>query len=34
MTKVFEHYKIQVRVYDVFENLVYQHDPEKQDHHI
>ena len=34
MTKVFEHYKIQVRVYDVFENLVYQYDPEKRDHHI
>ena len=34
MTKVFEHFKIQVRVYDVFNNLVYQYDPEKRDHHI
>ena len=34
MTKVFEHYRIQVRIYDVFENLVYQYDPEKRDHHI
>ena len=34
MTKVFEHYRIQVRVYDVFNNLVYQYDPEKRDHHI
>ena len=34
MTKVFEHYRIQVRVYDVFNNLVYQYNPEKRDHHI
>ena len=34
MTKVFEHYRIQVRVYDAFNNLVYQYDPEKRDHHI
>ena len=34
MTKVFEHYRIQVRVYDVFNNLVYQYNPEKRDHNI
>ena len=34
MTKVFEHYRVQVRVYDGFNNLVYQYGPEKRDHHI
>ena len=34
MTKVFEQYNIQVRVYDVSNNLVYLYDPEKRDHHI
>ena len=34
MTKVFEHYRIQIRVYDAFNNLVYQYNPEKRDHHI
>ena len=33
MTRVFEHYKIQVRVYDVFENLVYHYDPETRPSH-
>ena len=34
MTKVFEHYRIQVKVYDVFNSLVYQYNPEQRDHHI
>ena len=34
MVKVFEHYRIQVRIYNAFERLVFQCDPPKRDHHI
>ena len=32
--KVFQHYRIQVRIYDVFEKLIFKHDPPKRDHNI
>ena len=32
--KVFEHYRIQVRIYNAFERLNFQYDPPKRDHHI
>ena len=34
MAKVFEHYRIQVRIYNAFERLIFQYDPPKRDHHI
>ena len=34
MVKVFEHYRIQVRIYNAFERLIFQYDPPKRDHHI
>ena len=34
MVKVFEHYRIQVRIYNAFEKLIFQYDPPKRDHHI
>ena len=34
MVKVFEHYRIQVRIYNAFERLFFQYDPPKRDHHI
>ncbi len=34
MLKVFQHHRIQVRIYDVLETLIFKHDPPKRDHHI
>ena len=34
MTKVFEHFNLQVRIYDVFDTLIYKRDPIKRNHHI
>ena len=34
MAKVFEHFNLQVRIYDAFENLIYKRDPIKRNHHI
>ena len=34
MVKVFEHYRIQVRIYNAFERLIFQYDPPKRDHQI
>ena len=34
MVKAFEHYRIQVRIYNAFERLIFQYDPPKRDHHI
>ena len=34
MTKVFEYFNLQVRIYDTFENLIYKRDPIKRNHHI
>ena len=35
MVKVFEHYRIHVRIiYNAFEKLIFQYDPPKRDHHI
>ena len=34
MAKVFEHFNLQVRIYDVFNTLIYKRDPIKRNHHI
>ena len=34
MAKVFEHFNLQVRIYDVFDTLIYKRDPIKRNHHI
>ena len=34
MAKVFEHFNLQVRISDTFENLIYKRDPIKRNHHI
>ena len=34
MTKVFEHFNLQVRIYDVFDTLIYKRGPIKRNHHI
>ena len=34
MTKVFEHFNLQVRIYDLFHTLVFKRDPTKRDHNI
>ena len=31
---MFEHFNLQVRIYDAFENLIYKRDPIKRNHHI
>ena len=30
MTKVFEHFNLQLRIYDVFDSLIYKRDPSKE----
>ena len=34
MAKVFEHFNLHVRIYDVFDTLIYKYDPIKRNHHI
>ena len=34
MVKVFEHFNLQVRIYDVFDTLIYKRDPIKRNHNI
>ena len=34
MAKVFEHFNLQVRIYDVFDTLIYKRDPIKRNHNI
>ena len=34
MTKVFEYFNLQVRIYDAFENLIYKHEPTRKNHNI
>ena len=34
MEQVFKQYRIQVRIFDFMNRLIYKHDPEKRNHHI